>query len=67
LLFREVNERIRSLNEEFGALTGSYQIVCECESITCAERLEVPASAYESARRNGRFLVLPGHDAGERT
>ena len=72
MLFREVNERIRSINATFGTLTGSYQILCECENLDCTRRLRVPAEAYEAAREAGaRFFLLPAaeptSDAGERT
>lgn len=38
-------------------------IVCECLSTTCAERIEIAVSAYEQLRdRPSHFAVLPGHE-----
>jgi hypothetical protein len=66
LLLREVNERIREVNKGFAALTGSYEVFCECARADCLERVEVPASTYEEARNGERcFVVRPGHEEPE--
>ena len=65
LLFRDVNERIRSLGEELLSLAGDdeIEIVCECVRSSCATRIALPAAAYARVReRPGCFLVLPGHE-----
>lgn len=62
-LFREVNESIRGITAAFGGPNGSYELLCECESLSCTERVRVAAAEYERARLEGdRYFVLPGHD-----
>jgi hypothetical protein len=62
-LFREVNERIENLAEEFGVAAGSITVVCECGDGTCTERLEVEKAVYERVRSDAhRFLVAPDHE-----
>jgi hypothetical protein len=61
-LFREVNERLRELNEMFAEFTGTFEIVCECDDRTCVERLVLYPSEYEQVRgRAERFVVHPAH------
>ena len=61
-LFREVNERIEELAEEFGAGTGTVSLLCECANSGCLERIEISAADYEQVRRfPTRFLVKHGH------
>ena len=61
--FREVNERMRSLALE---LDRAAEFVCECASVSCAERLSVSVDEYEQTRKNGRrFVVLNGHQRPE--
>ena len=65
LLFRDVNERIRSLGEELLGLAGDdeIEIVCECVRSNCATRIALPADAYARVReRPCCFLVVPGHE-----
>src|SRR5690349_16390918 len=62
-LFREVNEQIRALSDQFAADGGSVGFVCECSRDDCTERLEIPVAVYEAVRAHGRrFLVVSGHD-----
>jgi hypothetical protein len=62
-LFREVNEQVRSLSDQFASDTGTVGFVCECSRDDCAERLELPIAVYEAVRAHPRrFLVVPGHD-----
>jgi hypothetical protein len=59
-LFRQVNEELQSVGPP---ATEDLQIVCECGDLLCTERLPIPVSAYESARRDpALFLVVPGHE-----
>lgn len=61
-LFREVNEQIRSLSDEFSPDDGSITVVCECGDAECVERLEVQLSDYERVRADSLlFLVAQGH------
>jgi hypothetical protein len=69
-LLREVNTRIREMNDRFGTTDGSYRLLCECGRVDCEERLEVPVADYDDLRRRSGFLVAPAHEpqgaAGQR-
>jgi hypothetical protein len=63
-LFRRVNERLEDLNEAFGAITESVELVCECGRRECAERIEMSPSEYEGIRDDpALFAVVRGHEA----
>jgi hypothetical protein len=60
-LFREINERVRDLNEGFSLVLPLGEWVCECADHLCAQRISLSASEYESVRENGTFFVVaPG-------
>lgn len=62
-LFRDVNERVRELEEGFGAPGGLLSFVCECGNAACTQRIVLTKPEYESVRAHGdRFAVAPGHD-----
>jgi hypothetical protein len=62
-LFREVNERIKGLNESFATFTEEMQIVCECGSGACAEHFAMRPEEYEALRANpDHFAIVPGHE-----
>jgi len=62
-LFRQVNDRIRELNEVFDALLPYGEWACECDRLDCIERIQLTLEEYEAVRRApDRFAVLPGHD-----
>jgi hypothetical protein len=57
-----VNERIREISA-FGVANRNIELICECAHKECLQRIEVPSSAFEQARREpGRFVVAPGHE-----
>jgi hypothetical protein len=57
LLFRQLNEQIRSI-----AAGPDLDVVCECVNGACFERLVLPLDAYEAVRRfPTRFVVKDGH------
>ena len=59
-LFREVNERVRELNEGFSLAFPIGEWICECANDTCVERIEFSANEYEAVRRDqARFFVAP--------
>ena len=61
-LFREVNERVRDVNDTFGVFTGQVHIVCECGDATCTERIALSVEEYESVRSTAEhFAIAPGH------
>jgi hypothetical protein len=62
-IFRQVNEQIRSLNQDFGTTEGTMEVVCECGDGDCTDRLEVGVSAYERVRGNSRlYVIAKGHE-----
>jgi hypothetical protein len=63
VLFREVNERIDALSEEFEVGDEPLGIVCECGDGGCIERISVMPSVYKQVRQSPiRFFVVPGHE-----
>jgi hypothetical protein len=64
-IFREINERTRSLQERFGPEdpTTSYEeFLCECGDQLCVERVKLTVPEYESVRAEStQFVVRPGH------
>jgi hypothetical protein len=62
-LFREVNERINRIQEDFGQ-AHAFEIVCECGAQSCLERLTLTHEEYAQLRANPRtFAIVPGHVA----
>jgi hypothetical protein len=62
-LFREVNERINRIQEDFGQ-AHAFEIVCECGAQGCLERITLTHDAYTRLRANPRtFAIVPGHEA----
>jgi hypothetical protein len=65
-LFREVNERIEALNEEFSRIVPMGAWICECADETCFEHIELTMAEYEAIREHpARFPVMPGHEVPE--
>jgi hypothetical protein len=63
-VFRQVNEQVESLQRAFARTDQDLlHIVCECDRLQCADRLDVPLRVYESTRADSAcFLVSPGHE-----
>lgn len=62
-LFREVNEKLRAVNEAFAPITDTFDVVCECGHTTCEERLSIPPETYEEVRADPvLFIIVPGHE-----
>lgn len=61
-VFREVNERIRELQEQFGH-PGVVEFVCECSRLGCTAAVRATVQEYASVVRAHprRFLVARGH------
>jgi hypothetical protein len=62
-LFREVNERIRELNDAFDDPRGGpVDFVCECSLEGCRDYVPLTLAEYADVRAHAtRFLVAPGH------
>jgi hypothetical protein len=62
-LFREVNERVKDVNDNFHVFTAVNEWVCECANDTCVERIEMASQEYEHVRGDGtRFFVAPSSE-----
>jgi hypothetical protein len=61
-LYREVNERIASLSAQWS--TASLELLCECGTAVCSERIELSREEYEALRAQPTHFVLKhGHEA----
>jgi hypothetical protein len=59
--YRDVNERIAAAGRRLGE--PALEILCECGTPSCAERVRVAAGEYERIRsRATHFAVLAGHE-----
>lgn len=63
-LFRQVNERMRDLNETFATFTSRIDLMCECGAADCTRRISMDVQGYEEMRADPTlFAVVPGHEA----
>ena len=61
-LYREVNERVRSLNRGWAPEPGAIDFVCECADEGCALPLRLTLEEYERVRADDAcFVVAGGH------
>jgi hypothetical protein len=59
-LYREVNERVKALNEAFDSLLPLGDWVCECANAECFEAVQMTHEEYEAVRAGPtRFFVAP--------
>ena len=62
-LFRDVNERVQEINDQFDATLSLSEWICECSRATCTYRMELTQAEYETVRANSRrFAVAPSDD-----
>jgi hypothetical protein len=62
-LFRDVNERIEDVAEEFDITSDPLDFICECGDPTCVERITMTHAEYEQVRSDAHlFAVFPGHE-----
>lgn len=60
-LFREVNERLKDLNETFEHSERDSEFICECANRDCTDRVVLTLAEYEQVRLlPTHFVVLPG-------
>jgi hypothetical protein len=68
-LYREVNERVAEVYNQFGSggtddqMSELIELFCECgQQAPCEERVNVSAATYERVRSDPTtFILLPGH------
>ena len=64
VVFRDVNERVREIDEAQQAFGqgGTWEFLCECVHADCLEPIALTPSEYELVRSNAtHFAVAPGH------
>ncbi|MDQ3824123.1 MAG: hypothetical protein M3321_12870 [Actinomycetota bacterium] len=62
-LFREVNERVEGLARDFGVDDEPLELLCECGSAECVERIRMSTVEYQALRSDAaRFAIVPGHE-----
>ena len=68
-LFREVNERVAEVAEDFvepASTAESFKFTCECGSATCTEEIAMTLVEYEALRAvPTHFAVVDGHEMPE--
>jgi hypothetical protein len=62
-LFREINERVKELNDGFSMVLPVGEWICECADDTCVERIELSAQEYEAVRADGTHFIVSASDA----
>lgn len=61
VIYRQVNEGIALINA--GWESPELELLCECGTAGCSERVEVTSEEYEQVRSNPTHFVLrPGHE-----
>jgi hypothetical protein len=64
--FRDVNERIEEQVKEVAGEDATFNVLCECASMRCAQRIVVTSAEYATVREDPRqFIVAPGHPEPE--
>jgi hypothetical protein len=62
-VFRQVNERIEELADNFGLTNEKLDLICECGNASCASRIEMDHADYEALRADSAtFAVVRGHE-----
>jgi maleate cis-trans isomerase len=64
-LFREVNERVAEVAEQFlaGETPDTVDFSCECADVECVEKIAMTVGEYEAVRAKAtQFAVVPGHE-----
>jgi hypothetical protein len=67
-LYREVNERVAEVAEQFLEVQVQTPVgfICECGAADCTEPIATTLAEYEAIRDEPtRFAVVPGHEAPE--
>jgi len=61
-IFREVNERLEGLAENFKEVAETAPFTCECADLGCIQMIDLTLTEYEAIRKDpNKFFVLPGH------
>lgn len=59
-LFRDVNERVKAINESFSLVVPLGDWICECSNHDCSDRIDLTLPEYEAVRSDAtQFCVAP--------
>ena len=58
LLFRDVNERVKAINESFSFVVPLGDWVCECSNQGCSDRIGLTLPEYEAVRSDPRHFCV---------
>jgi recombinational DNA repair protein RecR len=65
-LFREVNERVAEVAEQFLEAESPVEFCCECSNGECSEQIAISLVEYRGVRAiPTQFAVVPGHELPE--
>jgi hypothetical protein len=66
-LFREVNERVKAIDEAHALSRDDiWEFLCECGSAECTQPIALTLAEYERARSSPiQFILVPGHERPE--
>ena len=63
-LFREVNDQIHEVHDDWGKRESRY--ICECADPHCFETIALSNDTYRNLREDPqRFVLVPGHELAE--
>jgi hypothetical protein len=63
VLFREINERLKEMQETFDVPSERAEFVCECGDADCTKQITMSIADYERLRADATtFAVVPGHE-----
>jgi len=61
-LFRETNERLEERVQQSVGNEAQLEIICECGSLDCTERIVLTREEYATVRSDpAQFAIKPGH------
>ncbi len=66
-LFRDLNERVKAIDEAHGLpVEEDWEFLCECGDAECVEHVRLTVAEYEEIRRSPvHFAVRRGHEMPE--
>ena len=56
--FRDANERVQEQVKDIAGDHAPFNIVCECSSLTCAERIGITPAEYELLHEDPRQFIV---------
>lgn len=57
-LYREVNERVKEVNDQRASSDLPQHVICECAQPECSQRITMSALEYETLRSHGTWFAI---------